>query len=67
VRQKETNGVNRRYVAISRMLLAQNELQKAIAARGLRQAKVTQVPRVTQPHVSDLLRGRIDTLSARTP
>lgn len=42
------------------------QLQKAIASRGLRQAEVAKVLRVTQPRVSDLLRGRIDLFSTDT-
>ena len=39
------------------------QVQKAIASRGLKQAEVAKVLRVTQPRVSDLLRGRIDLFS----
>jgi len=39
------------------------QLQKAITARGLTQAKAAKLLRVTQPRVSDLLRGRIDLFS----
>lgn len=39
------------------------QLQKAIAAAGLKQAAAAKVLRVTQPRVSDLLRGRIDLFS----
>ncbi len=39
------------------------QLQKTIASRGLKQAEVAKVLRVTQPRVSDLLRGRIDLFS----
>jgi predicted XRE-type DNA-binding protein len=39
------------------------QLQKAIASRGMKQAEVAKVLRVTQPRVSDLLRGRIDLFS----
>jgi len=42
------------------------QLQKAIGARGLKQAEVAKVLRVTQPRVSDLLRGRIDLFSTDT-
>src|SRR5687767_15722142 len=38
-------------------------LQKALASRGLTQAKAAKILRVTQPRVSDLLRGRIDLFS----
>jgi predicted XRE-type DNA-binding protein len=34
-----------------------------IASRGLKQAEAAKVLRVTQPRVSDLLRGRIDLFS----
>jgi predicted XRE-type DNA-binding protein len=39
------------------------QLQKAIVARGLKQAEAAKGLRVTQPRVSDLLRGRIDLFS----
>src|SRR5688572_20821887 len=39
------------------------QLQKALAARGLTQAKAAKILHVTQPRVSDLLRGRIDLFS----
>ena|SRR2546427_5493168 len=39
------------------------QLQKVIVSRRLRQAEVARVLRVTQPRVSDLLRGRIDLFS----
>lgn len=39
------------------------QLQKAIASRGLTQTKTAKLLRVTQPRVSDLLRGRIDLFS----
>ena len=39
------------------------EVQKLIASRGLKQAEVAKLLRVTQPRVSDLLRGRIDLFS----
>ena len=39
------------------------QLQKLIAARGLRQAEAAKILGVTQPRVSDLLRGRIDLFS----
>ena len=39
------------------------QLQKVLAARGLTQAKTAKLLRVTQPRVSDLLRGRIDLFS----
>ena len=36
------------------------DLQKRIVSRGLKQAEVAELLGVTQPRVSDLLRGRID-------
>jgi predicted XRE-type DNA-binding protein len=39
------------------------QVQKAITSRGLTQAKAAKLLRVTQPRVSDLLRGRIDLFS----
>jgi predicted XRE-type DNA-binding protein len=39
------------------------QVQKAIASRRLKQAEAARVLRVTQPRVSDLLRGRIDLFS----
>lgn len=42
------------------------QLQKTIASRGLTQAMAARILRVTQPRVSDLLRGRIDLFSTDT-
>jgi len=42
------------------------QLQKVIASRGLTQAKAATILRVTQPRVSDLLRGRLDLFSTDT-
>src|SRR5206468_11651932 len=42
------------------------QVQKAIASRRLKQAEAAKVLRVTQPRVSDLLRGRIDLFSTDT-
>ena len=39
------------------------KVQKLIASRNLRQDEVAKILRVTQPRVSDLLRGRIDLFS----
>src|SRR4030095_12904340 len=39
------------------------QVQKAITSRRLKQAGAAKVLRVTQPRVSDLLRGRIDLFS----
>jgi predicted XRE-type DNA-binding protein len=42
------------------------QLQKAITSRCLKQAEAAKTLRVTQPRVSDLLRGRIDLFSTDT-
>lgn len=39
------------------------QVQRAIASKRLKQAEAAKVLRVTQPRVSDLLRGRIDLFS----
>ena len=39
------------------------QLQKVIASRGFTQAQAAKILRVTQPRVSDFLRGRIDLFS----
>ena len=39
------------------------ELQEKIASRGLKQEEAAAMLNVTQPRVSDLLRGRIDLFS----
>lgn len=39
------------------------QLQKLIASRRLKQREAAKVLRVTQPRISDLLRGRIDLFS----
>ena len=39
------------------------QIQKQVASLGLRQAEVAKLLRVSQPRVSDLLRGRIDLFS----
>ena len=41
-------------------------LQKTIAARGLKQGEAAELLGVTQPRVSDLIRGRIDLFSIDT-
>jgi len=40
------------------------KLQTVIAARGLKQAEAAELLGVTQPRVSDLMRGRIDLFNA---
>jgi len=42
------------------------QVQKRIGAGGYRQADVAKILRITQPRVSDLLRGRIDLFSTDT-
>jgi len=42
------------------------QLQKAVAARRLTQAAVAKVLRITQPRVSDLLRGQLHLFSSDT-
>jgi len=42
------------------------QVQKAIASRRLTQAETANMLRVSQPRVSDLLRGRIDLFSSDT-
>jgi predicted XRE-type DNA-binding protein len=39
------------------------QVQKTIASKRLKQAETAKILRVTQPRVSDLLRGRIDLFS----
>ncbi|MGC4081562.1 MAG: helix-turn-helix transcriptional regulator [Vicinamibacterales bacterium] len=39
------------------------QVQKAITSKGLKQGEAAKVLRVTQPRISDLLRGRIDLFS----
>lgn len=41
-------------------------LQKAIDARGLKQAEAAKLLQVTQPRISDLMRGRVDLFSVDT-
>ncbi len=42
------------------------QLQKALAARSLKQAEAAKLLRVTQPRVSDLLRGHVELFSSDT-
>jgi predicted XRE-type DNA-binding protein len=41
-------------------------VQKSIEVRGLKQAEAAKLLRVSQPRVSDLLRGRVDLFSTDT-
>ena len=52
------------HLAVRSDLLVQ--VQKTIAAHGLKQADIARMLGVTQPRVSDLLRGRIDLFSSDT-
>ena len=52
------------YLQVRSELMA--NLQKVIKARGLKQAEAAEVLGVTQPRVSDLMRGRIDLFSIDT-
>lgn len=40
------------------------QIEKVLAARGLKQAEAARIMGVSQPRVSDLLRGRIDLFSS---
>ncbi len=42
------------------------QLQKAITSQGLKQAEAAKLLNVTQPRVSDLMRGRLDLFSVDT-
>lgn len=42
------------------------QLQKAITSQGLKQAEAAKLLDVTQPRVSDLMRGRLDLFSGDT-
>ncbi|MEO7272119.1 MAG: helix-turn-helix transcriptional regulator [Vicinamibacterales bacterium] len=42
------------------------QVQKAVETKGLKQADAAKLLRVSQPRVSDLLRGRIDLFSTDT-
>jgi predicted XRE-type DNA-binding protein len=42
------------------------QIEKVLKERGLKQAQAAKLLRVTQPRVSDLLRGRIDLFSTDT-
>jgi predicted XRE-type DNA-binding protein len=42
------------------------KVQKVIMARGLKQAEAAELLSVTQPRVSDLMRGRIDLFNVET-
>ena len=42
------------------------QLQRAIASQGLKQAEAAKLLGVTQPRVSDLMRGRLDLFSGDT-
>jgi len=52
------------YLKVRTELMA--NLQKVITARGLKQAEAAELLGVTQPRISDLMRGRIDLFSIDT-
>ncbi len=52
------------YLRVRAELMA--NLQKVITARGLKQAEAAELLGVTQPRISDLMRGRIDLFSIDT-
>ena len=52
------------HLSIRSYLLIQ--LQKAITSQGLKQAEAAKLLDVTQPRVSDLMRGRLDLFSVDT-
>ena len=52
------------HLAIRAELMIQ--IEKAITGRGLKQAEAAKLMHVTQPRVSDLLRGRMDLFSTDT-
>lgn len=52
------------YLKVRAELMA--NLQKVITARGLKQAEAAELLGVTQPRISDLMRGRIDLFSIDT-
>ena len=58
------SGDEAEYLKVRAELMA--HLQKAITARGLKQAAAAELLGVTQPRVSDLMRGRIDLFSIDT-
>ena len=58
------SGDEAEYLKVRAELMA--HLQKVITARGLKQAAAAELLGVTQPRVSDLMRGRIDLFSIDT-
>jgi predicted XRE-type DNA-binding protein len=52
------------YLKVRAELMA--NLQKVITARGVKQAEAAELLGVTQPRISDLMRGRIDLFSIDT-
>lgn len=58
------SGAEAEYLKVRSDLMV--NLQKVITARGLKQAKAAELLGVTQPRVSDLMRGRIDLFSIDT-
>jgi predicted XRE-type DNA-binding protein len=58
------SGVEAEYLKVRADLMV--NLEKVIIARGLKQAEAAKLLGVTQPRVSDLMRGRIDLFSIDT-
>jgi predicted XRE-type DNA-binding protein len=63
-RDRGFSGDEAEYLKVRADLMV--NLQKVITARGLKQAKAAELLGVTQPRVSDLMRGRIDLFSIDT-
>src|SRR5574341_2599739 len=58
------SGAEAEYLKVRAELML--KLQQVITARGLKQAQAAELLGVTQPRVSDLMRGRIDLFSSDT-
>ena len=58
------SGAEAEYLKVRAELMV--NLQKVITARGLKQAEAAELLGVTQPRVSDLMRGRLDLFSIDT-
>jgi predicted XRE-type DNA-binding protein len=63
-RDLDFSGDEAEYLKVRAELMV--NLQKVITARGLKQAQAAKLLGVTQPRVSDLMRGRIDLFSIDT-
>ena len=58
------SGAEAEYLQVRADLMV--NLQQVVTARGLKQAEAAELLGVTQPRVSDLMRGRIDLFSIDT-